>query len=91
MDLRRYMQNRTTRALLGLIWVYQHTLSPDHGPLKAFFGNGVCRFHPTCSEYMARAVVLYGMRGVWMGVRRIARCHPFAQGGYDEVPGFHSL
>ena len=45
-----------------------------------------CRFHPTCSEYMLEAVSKYGvLRGVSMGARRLLRCHPFHQGGFDPV------
>ena len=45
-----------------------------------------CRFYPTCSEYMLEAVRLHGVvRGVWMGLKRLGRCHPFHQGGYDPV------
>jgi putative membrane protein insertion efficiency factor len=45
-----------------------------------------CRFYPTCSEYMLEAVEKYGVvRGVWMGTRRLARCHPFQEGGVDPV------
>jgi putative membrane protein insertion efficiency factor len=45
-----------------------------------------CRFTPTCSEYMMDAVSKYGVaRGVWLGLRRLGRCHPFHQGGYDPV------
>ncbi|MEW6555537.1 MAG: membrane protein insertion efficiency factor YidD [Actinomycetota bacterium] len=46
-----------------------------------------CRFYPTCSQYMIQAVERYGpFRGTWMGVRRLARCHPWNAGGYDPLP-----
>ena len=45
-----------------------------------------CRFEPTCSEYMLEAVRKYGTaRGVWLGLKRLGRCQPFSQGGYDPV------
>ena len=45
-----------------------------------------CRFHPTCSEYMMEAVGKHGTpRGVWLGLQRLAKCHPFHQGGVDPV------
>jgi putative membrane protein insertion efficiency factor len=45
-----------------------------------------CRYHPTCSEYMRQAVEKYGpVRGVWMGIKRVGRCHPFHSGGLDPV------
>ena len=45
-----------------------------------------CRFHPTCSEYMIEAVEKYGAaRGVWLGLRRLVRCHPLNPGGLDPV------
>ena len=45
-----------------------------------------CRFYPTCSDYMREAVERHGAaRGVWMGLRRLVRCHPFQPGGFDPV------
>lgn len=68
-----------TRVVLVLIRAYQLTLSP-------LLGNS-CRYEPSCSRYTYEAVQRYGWaRGSWMGVKRIARCHPFAKGGYDPVP-----
>lgn len=65
--------------ILAALRFYKQWLSP--------LLPAACRYHPTCSEYMAGAVSEYGaLRGVWMGLRRIARCHPFAAGGFDPVP-----
>jgi putative membrane protein insertion efficiency factor len=62
--------------LIGLVRLYQKTLSPLVGRQ--------CRFEPTCSQYMIEAVRKYGLvRGVAKGVWRICRCHPFAHGGFD--------
>ena len=67
------------RALtLGVLRIYKRWISP--------MLPSACRFHPTCSEYMIEAVEKHGAaRGVWMGARRIAKCHPFHQGGFDPV------
>jgi hypothetical protein len=46
-----------------------------------------CRFHPTCSEYMSEAVEKFGVRrGIWLGLKRLGRCHPFHEGGLDPIP-----
>lgn len=56
-------------------------------PLLHAGGMTQCRFLPTCSEYAYAAVVRHGwLRGGWMALRRLARCHPFSAGGLDPVP-----
>ncbi|SEG18382.1 hypothetical protein SAMN05421819_2096 [Bryocella elongata] len=63
--------------------VYKKLLSPA---LHAF-GFSQCKYLPTCSEYGYAAVVKHGwLRGGWLAVRRVARCHPWAAGGFDPVP-----
>ena len=65
--------------LLGLIRLYQLTLSPWLG-LR-------CRYEPTCSKYAAEAIVRFGVRrGVWLAAKRLGRCHPWGRSGYDPVP-----
>ncbi|MDE1154558.1 MAG: membrane protein insertion efficiency factor YidD [Acidobacteriaceae bacterium] len=77
-------RERVARLLLR---VYKGALSPAIHAFGAAFGNFGCRHLPTCSEYAYAAVVRHGwMRGGWLALRRLARCHPFSRGGHDPVP-----
>ena len=72
------------RALLGLIRVYQKTISPDHGWTKKVFPQGYCRYYPTCSEYGYQVIKKRGvLLGVPLALWRIVRCNPFSRGGVD--------
>ncbi|WP_183353652.1 membrane protein insertion efficiency factor YidD [Geomonas silvestris] len=67
-----------SRFLRSLVVCYQRYISPLKAPS--------CRFYPTCSHYSLQALEKYGpLKGVWLTVARIARCHPWHPGGYDPV------
>ena len=73
------MRRALTYILVFLIRGYQTLLSPLFPPS--------CRYYPTCSSYSMEAIQKYGpIKGSWMGAKRIARCHPWHEGGYDPVP-----
>lgn len=74
------------QILLILIRIYQKIFSPDRGILYYIRWRGTCKFYPTCSEYMYQAVEQYGaVKGSYLGVRRVFRCHPWSAGGYDPI------
>jgi uncharacterized protein len=67
------------RILIGMIRAYQYGISPLLGPH--------CRFHPTCSHYAVEAIERHGMLHVgYLALRRVSRCHPWHEGGFDPVP-----
>lgn len=68
--------------LIWLLKAYRFAISPMYGQ--------VCRYHPTCSAYALEAVETHGaLRGSWLALRRLVRCHPWSPGGYDPVPLSH--
>ncbi|MDW0114987.1 membrane protein insertion efficiency factor YidD [Sporosarcina saromensis] len=65
--------------LIGFIKIYQKIISPIMPP--------TCRFYPTCSHYGVEAIEKHGaLKGAWLAIRRISKCHPFHEGGFDPVP-----
>jgi len=77
----RYMRisNLIKKILLMFIRFYQEAISPLLGPS--------CRFTPTCSQYSYEAITEHGIiKGVYLGIKRILKCNPFFEGGYDPVP-----
>ena len=67
------------RLLAALLGVYKRFVSPALPP--------ACRFHPTCSEYAAEAILAHGaLKGAGLALRRVLRCHPWGAGGFDPVP-----
>jgi len=67
-------------ALIGLLKGYRSVISP-------LYGN-VCKYYPSCSAYALEAVTVHGaVKGTWLAARRLGSCHPWAEGGYDPVPG----
>lgn len=72
------------KILIIFISFYRYLLSP-------FLGNN-CRYYPSCSCYTQDAIHHHGVfRGLWLGIKRIARCHPWHEGGFDPVPGTEHL
>lgn len=67
------------KILILLVKFYQGAISP-HTP-------AACRYYPTCSEYAIQAILKYGaIKGSWLAIKRILRCHPWGGSGYDPVP-----
>jgi len=74
------MSRLLAKPLIGLVHLYRLAISPWLG--------GNCRFQPTCSSYAIEALEKYGvLRGGWLALKRMARCHPWGGSGYDPVPG----
>lgn len=79
--IRRFIRacsNLLVRVAVGLVRFYQLYISPLKGP--------TCRFYPTCSSYSIQAFKKYGfLKGLWLTIKRVSKCHPFHPGGYDPL------
>jgi putative membrane protein insertion efficiency factor len=75
----RFLWALPQNSLIGLLKAYRKVVSPVYGQ--------VCRFFPSCSAYALEAVTIHGaVKGTWLAVRRLSRCHPWNDGGVDHVP-----
>ncbi|MDR2684932.1 MAG: membrane protein insertion efficiency factor YidD [Prevotellaceae bacterium] len=71
------MKKLLIKILILPVRFYQTAISPLFPP--------ACRYTPTCSQYAAEAIEKYGLKGVWLAIKRICRCHPWGSSGYDPV------
>lgn len=70
--------NKMAQGCIFLVRLYQKYISPMKGP--------TCRFYPTCSQYSIQAFKKYGfLKGLWLTIKRVSKCHPFHPGGYDPL------
>jgi putative membrane protein insertion efficiency factor len=77
------MKRWPTQLLVLFVRSYQLFISPMLGPR--------CRFHPTCSQYAIESLRTHGaLKGTWLTLKRLGRCHPLHRGGYDPVPPSHA-
>lgn len=80
-NIKRFLKTASgilAMACIGLVRFYQKFISPIKGP--------TCRFYPTCSQYSIQAFKKYGfLKGMWLTLRRVSKCHPFHPGGYDPL------
>jgi putative membrane protein insertion efficiency factor len=77
MKLKKISEKFLRKFIILLIDLYKFSISP-------ILGNN-CRFSPTCSEFMKQAIEKNGIKGIWIGIKRILKCHPFNKGGDDPL------
>ncbi len=73
-----FIHNIILSVILKILYFYKNGISP--------YLPGACRFQPTCSEYMIEAIKIHGIvKGILLGIKRICKCHPWGESGYDPV------
>lgn len=81
-----FLINLPKNALVGIIRLYQATISPDHGWFRARYPYGYCRHYPSCSEYAAGSILKHGaVKGVVFASRRVLACNPWAEPKIDPI------
>ncbi len=83
METLKFVSQIMAAPLVLLIWIYQKTISPDHGLLKPFFPQGFCKFYPSCSMYARQVLAQEGIVGLPKIIKRLLSCNPAALGGVD--------
>lgn len=82
MSVLAWIRRAVIAVLVFFVRIYQYAISP--------YLPAACRYTPTCSQYMVEALRIHGpVKGLWLGIRRIGRCHPWGGHGYDPVPEKH--
>lgn len=84
MSILKFIWHIPRKLLIFFVKIYQKTISPDHGFMKAFFPGGYCKYTPSCSSYAVMSLEKYGaIYGSLKSFYRFLRCNPFSKGGYD--------
>ncbi len=83
MEVIKTINKSLVLPFVGLIWLYQLTISPDHGVFKFLHPYGYCKFYPSCSEYARQTLLKEGFVGLPKAFKRLASCTPTSLGGVD--------
>lgn len=83
MEIIKILNKIVAFPFLATLWAYQHTLSPDHGPLRFLFPYGYCKYYPSCSAYAITVLKKHGLKGLPKIIKRVSACTPGSLGGVD--------
>ncbi|HEV8601188.1 MAG TPA: membrane protein insertion efficiency factor YidD [Patescibacteria group bacterium] len=83
MEIVTYISKILAYPIVALVWIYQKTLSPDHGLIKFLFPYGYCKFYPSCSTHALLVLQTEGLLGLGKILKRVGSCNPKNVGGFD--------